>query len=201
MRVGLEELRHGSGLASGAHEEHRPEVVAAGAHPPRRQAEQDLLRREEEEVQGAEDDEEPSAHELEAQAVHDQSEERRSAERHAGRRPDFLPERERPVASIEAGGVEQETPDREDERQEEEVLLEGVEGLGKETGEEPRENYLPEDVGERKRNGREYQISRENTQGDRSGLLLQHRLSAAALGPLKPPACYEMRFFPSRTAS
>ena len=126
--VGLEKVAELRGLGAGADDQGRPEVEAAGADEAREHAQRDLLGREQQEVEEAEEDEKPAADEIEPQAEDQKDEDRRSAEGDLARGPDLLAERQRPVAAVEARGREQEPPDRQDEEQEQEVLVQGKEG-------------------------------------------------------------------------
>src|SRR5262249_10558201 len=132
VRMRFEEVAELRRLRAGADDQGRAEVVAAGAHPARENAERDLLRRQEDPVDESEENEKPAADEIQPQAENEQDEKRGAAERDAGRPPHLLAERLRPMAPIEARRRQQKRPEREDEEEEQQIAIERNERQGKE---------------------------------------------------------------------
>ena len=189
-----------SGFLTCPHQQHGAEVQTPRAHPPRKQAEEDLLGAEEREVDDPEHHQEETADELEAQAVDEKSERRRAAEGDLHRAPDLFHERRRAVAAIEAGGEQQQAPHREDQDEEEGVFLDGRDRGPEDQRGKPRQHHEPQQVGHGEGQRRQDEVPDQYAEGDCARFLLQHGVRRARTTG-KPLRYYGMAALPSRRAS
>src|SRR6185369_339056 len=128
------------------------------ADPAGEQAQGDLLRPEDREVDEAENEEEETADEFQPQSIDEEGEHRRAAEGDLDRSPDLLDERRRAVAAVEAGGVKQQAPDREDEDEQEAVFLDRRDRRPKNGRKERRQNAEAQHICHRQRQRRQDEV-------------------------------------------
>ena len=146
VRMRLDEVSELGRLVPGPDEQHGAEVQPPRAHPARDQTQRDFLGGQEREVDESEDGKEKPAHELHAQAVDEERQDRGAAEGDLDCAPDLLDERRRAVAAVEAGAVEQQAPERKDQKEEEQVFLDRRNGHPEEGRVQPGENGVPDHV-------------------------------------------------------